>query len=98
MSESEARATAQAHVEAVLNGDTDRVVADIVEEHREAVFAEAANLPSPVIASSVESAEFDNGVLTAVARYSGEGGSAVRLQSTWHLIDGRYQIVAAQEL
>lgn len=98
MKESELRAEAQRHGDAVVAGDMDTVMKDLGGHLHDALPGLAAQLPQPVTSAAVLSAvaEPSGGVTTV--KYSGPDGQAATVRSTWALRGDRPVIVAVELL
>lgn len=96
MNESELRAEAQRHGDAVVAGDMDTVMRDLAGHLHADLPALAGQLPQPVTAAEVLSvvAEPPGGVTTVT--YSGADGQALTVRSTWALRGDRPVIVAVE--
>jgi hypothetical protein len=82
MDERQARATADAHAQAVVDGDMDHVMGDIVPEARDSVGALAGRLPSPVTDAAVAEFRIEGETAIAEIRYSNADQVAL-LRSVW---------------
>ena len=93
MDEQRMRAAAEAHAQAVLDGDMDHVTEDIHPDHREAVFAAAAAMPNPVTSAEVVDVRVDGEQGIADLHY-GDEDSSMLLRSVWVEVDGRLQAIS----
>jgi len=95
MDETTIRDHAQAHADAVVNGDMDAITEDFAEELRPQLREIARALPRPVTGAEVMSIETGDPVSVALIRYAGETGG-VTIRSEWQEEDGRPRIVKAE--
>ena len=92
MDEAAVREHAQAHGDAVVNGDLRRAAQDLGDEAKAKAPAVMGKLPQPVTGASVESVEAAGDQFVALIRYSGKETSAT-VESRWADLDGRPTIV-----
>lgn len=94
MDEQAIRSAAEAHAQAVVDGEMDHVTEDVHPHHRDEVFAQAAGMPDPVRKAEVVAFSVEDDRVVADLRYVGDTESMV-LRSIWTEIDGRPQIIDA---
>ena len=95
MDETTIRNHAQAHADAVVNGDMDAITEDFAEAMRPQIRDLARALPRPVTGAEVLQVDAGDPVSVALIRYAGESGE-VTIRSEWQEEDGRPRIVQAE--
>ena len=95
MDETTIRDHAQAHADAVVNGDMDALTEDFAEALRPQMRDLARALPRPVTGAEVVSVDAGDPVSVARIRYAGES-DGVTIRSEWQEEDGRPRIVRAE--
>ena len=95
MDETTIRDHAQAHADAVVNGDMDALTEDFAEALRPQMRDLARALPRPVTGAEVLSVDAGDPVSVALIRYAGES-DGVTIRSEWQEEDGRPRIVKAE--
>lgn len=96
MDEAPTRKHVEAHAKAVVDGDMDSVVNDIVPDLRQGAQDIAGKLPQPTEDAEIEKFEMEDGHAIAQIRYSNERES-LALRSRWEERDGRPMIVELNE-
>jgi hypothetical protein len=94
MEEAPMRKIAEAHGQAVVDGDFDAVAADLVPEMRPALPEVAKLLPQPVTGADVIRLDIEDDHAIVEIRYSNDEKS-LTLRSRWEDVDGRPLIVEA---
>ena len=97
MDEQVVRDHAQAHLDALVDGNVDQAIEHMSAELRRNLGEVMALLPLPLIAGHVESVDRAGSGYTAVLHLVGET-SASRLETRWKDRDGRPTIVEASHL
>lgn len=95
MEETAVREHAEAHGQAIVDGDLRRASEDLTADAKAAVGPVMAALPRPVTAASVESLQTDGEELVVVLRYSGEDSQAL-VESRWGEVEGRPMILSTK--
>jgi len=96
MDEALVRERVQRHADAVVAGDMETVLGDIVAEIRDDLARLGKGLPQPVVSARVESVEISNPTTVAVIRYSGADGASSAIRSEWEERAGEPMIVRAE--
>ena len=86
---------AEAHGQAVVDGDLTRPGEDFDQAALEGAGPVIKELPSPVESADIEQVNLEGEVATLLIRYSGEGKSTV-VESVWEDRDGRPKIVSVR--
>jgi hypothetical protein len=95
MDEAPTRTHVEAHAKAVVDGDMDSVMNDLVPELRQGGQEITDRLPQPTEDADIEKFEMDDDHATVQIRYSNERES-VALRSRWEERDGRPMIVQVE--
>jgi hypothetical protein len=92
MDEQSTRDHIQAHADAVVSGDMDKVVNDFSEALRPQVPQIAQTLPQPVTSAEVLSVDFEGDEAVAQIRYTGNDKTQA-IRTRWADVDGQPRIV-----
>ena len=95
MDENTVREHAQAHADAVVQGDLGRASGDLTDEAKQQAPAVMKQLPRPTMSASVEAVTADGDEFVARIRYSGES-DATSVNSRWAEQSGRPMITALE--
>ena len=95
MDENAVREHAQAHADAVVQGDLGRASGDLTDEAKQQAPAVMKQLPRPTTSASVEAVTADGDEFVARIRYSGES-DATSVNSRWAEQSGRPMITALE--
>lgn len=91
MDENSVREHAEAHAQAVVQGDLGKAAGDLTTEVQQSAAAVMKQLPRPVTGASVEQVTAEGDEFVAHIRYSGEDAS-VTVASGWAEQSGRPMI------
>jgi hypothetical protein len=91
MEDTAVREHAEAHGQAIVDGDLRRASHDLTSEAMAAAAPVMAALPHPTTGAAVDSLREEGDEHVVVIRYSGEG-SEVLVESRWGEVEGRPKI------
>jgi hypothetical protein len=92
MDESTVRERAEAHAQAMVDGDLRRAASDLTPEAQAGAAAVMKNMPNPVQGAQVQSVAPDEDAVVASILYSGATAELL-VESRWEERDGRPMIV-----
>ena len=95
MDENTVRENAQAHADAVVQGDLGRASGDLTDEAKQQAPAVMKQLPRPTTSATVEDVTADGEEFVARIRYSGESDSTA-VNSRWAEQSGRPMITVLE--
>jgi hypothetical protein len=92
MDESVVREHAEAHGQAIVDGDTNRAGSDLTRAGMEAVGPVMKAMPQPVTKAEVQSVESKGDSVEVLIRYTGTGDETLNVRSVWVDEGGRPKI------
>jgi hypothetical protein len=93
MDEAQIRQRAEAHAEAVVDGDLGRAASDLAPEAQKEAAAVMKLIPNPVRSAQVRDVNPEGDALVAGIVYAGPDGELL-VRSRWEVRDGRPMIVS----
>jgi hypothetical protein len=92
MDEPMVRERAEAHAQAMVDGDLRRAASDLTPEAQAGAAAVMKKMPNPVQGAQVQDVASDGDVVVATILYTG-GSAELLVESRWEERDGRAMIV-----